>query len=301
LIGPGSQGGDKIDAQGFKGCAHLLNADGSLCDGFRDTYAQAFVILAGAWRYFAFKDEDALRVAIQTLDLLDTHMKADNGGWLEGLPASLPRRQNPHMHMFEALLSLYDATKNDLYLERATEIFDLFKSTFFDSENQVLIEFFDQDWEPSENGGGPIEPGHMMEWCWLLREYESRTDADVSEYANVLYDKAIKAGYNCDLGLLCDRTNLDGKILSPSLRIWVQLEYLKASIAQASAGVKKAESMIDKIIDMLFQTYLDVPVKGGWGDQLDKSGKICSPNMTTSTFYHLMCAAAEVDKFKNTH
>jgi len=38
----GLQGGNHISSVGFNGCAHLLNPDGSLCDGTRDTYAQAF-------------------------------------------------------------------------------------------------------------------------------------------------------------------------------------------------------------------------------------------------------------------
>ena len=161
----------EIGENEFNGCAHLLNPDGSLHDGLRDTYAQAFIILAGAWRYKAFNDHNALRVAEQTLTFLDSYVKADNGGWLEGLPAASPRRQNPHMHMFEALLALYDATQNQEYIGRATEIYSLFKSKFIDSHTDFLLEYFDNDWNPV-NGGGPIEPGHMMEWCWLLREYE---------------------------------------------------------------------------------------------------------------------------------
>ena len=298
LIGRGTQGCENINRGGFKGCAHLLNPDGSLHDGMRDTYAQAFVILAGAWRYMAFQDEQSLDIALATLDLLDTHMKADNGGWLEGLPASLPRRQNPHMHMFEALLSLYDATKDAHYLERATDIFQLFRSKFFDENNGVLLEFFNQDWTPPKNGGGPIEPGHMMEWCWLLREHESRSGKSASHYPNILYNKAIEIGNSPDLGLLYDKTGFNGEIISPSFRIWVQLEYLKASIAQAKAGITHAEPMVEKIIDTLFKTYLIVQQNGGWGDQLDINGKIISTNMTTSTIYHLMCAVAEVEAFK---
>ena len=203
LLGPGSAGAEGFGGPEYTGCAHLLNSDGSLHDGLRDTYAQAFVILAGAWRYMAFNDNEALDIAKQTFLFLENNVKAKNGGWYEGIPASLPRRQNPHMHMFEALMSLYDATSDQTILDRAGEIFYLFKTVFFDPDQGVLLEFFDNDWVPIE-GGGPIEPGHMMEWVWLLREYEARSGVDVDSYADVLYATAKRMGYAAQTGLLYD-------------------------------------------------------------------------------------------------
>ena len=299
LLESGCQGGEETKGGGFKGCAHLLNSDGSLQDGMRDTYAQAFVILAGAWRYMAFNDRAALEIAKQTLEFLDTHLKAENGGWYEGIPSSLPRRQNPHMHLFEALLALYDATLDEFYLERAGEIFLLFKTVFFDHKNGILLEFFSENWKPVGNQGGPIEPGHMMEWCWLLREYEKRAGEDVSVFANVLYNSAIKYGLHSDLGLLCDRSEIGGQIDQLTFRMWPQLEYLKASVAQHNAGHQGLDSAISSVIENIFKKYLAVPILGGWVDQLNDQGKTISSNMPTSTFYHLLCAAAIADQHRS--
>ncbi|NNC37537.1 MAG: mannose-6-phosphate isomerase [Acidimicrobiales bacterium] len=295
LLGPGSAGSENFSGAGYKGCAHLLNPDGSLHDNLRDTYAQAFVILAGAWRYMAFKDQHALSIANQTLEFLDQNLKADNGGWLEGVPASLPRRQNPHMHMFEALMSLYDATKDPTALERAGEIFNLFKTVFFDPERGLLLEYFDADWTPLD-GGGPVEPGHMMEWVWLLREYEKRSGVDVDSYANVLYASAKRTGFSKQTGLLYDGVGLDGSIGSASFRIWPQLELIKAAIAQAKAG-QDVQDDISNTINVLFDTYFNVDIKGGWADQFDENAQMISTNMPTSTAYHMLCAVAEVDAY----
>ncbi|HHL42008.1 MAG TPA: hypothetical protein ENJ42_00175, partial [Hellea balneolensis] len=110
LVDNGMAGAKNTLSDGYGGCAHLMNPDGSLNDPLRDTYAQAFVILAGAWQYRALGDEKALKTAKNTLKFLDQFMGASNGGWFEGCPAHLPRRQNPHMHMFEALMTMFDVT-----------------------------------------------------------------------------------------------------------------------------------------------------------------------------------------------
>ena len=296
LLGPGSAGAEGFGGPEYTGCAHLLNSDGSLHDGLRDTYAQAFVILAGAWRYMAFNDNEALDIAKQTFLFLENNVKAKNGGWYEGIPASLPRRQNPHMHMFEALMSLYDATSDQTILDRAGEIFYLFKTVFFDPDQGVLLEFFDNDWVPIE-GGGPIEPGHMMEWVWLLREYEARSGVDVDSYADVLYTTAKRMGYAAQTGLLYDGVGIDGSVGSASFRIWPQLEMIKAAIAQTKAGHLDAQEDISQTIDVLFDTYFNVDIKGGWADQFDEQANMISTNMPTSTAYHMLCAVAEVDRF----
>lgn len=293
LLGAGSVGGEIISGSGYKGCAHLLNPDHSLHDGLRDTYAQAFVILAGAWRYIAFKDKVSLKIATDTLALLDTHMKADNGGYLEGLPASLPRRQNPHMHLFEALLAMYDATGEQEYISHLGELYALFKDRFFDSKSGTIIEFFKGDWSRAAQNGGPVEPGHMMEWCWLLQAYQDRSGVDVNDIANTLYQTALDNGMDKNVGFL--RDCLDNK--PASFRTWPQTELLKASLVQAKAGNFKATEMANRTVKRMFLTYLDVPMTGGWCDQLGADGNPISTIMPTSTFYHLFCAAAETARF----
>lgn len=297
LTGPGFAGGDFI-REGPKGCAHLVTGTGAMHDDMRDTYAQAFVLLSGAWRYKAFNDQKALAIAEDTLRYLDTHVKAGNGGWLEALPApaSKQRRQNPHMHLFEAFLALYELTGEAAYLARADKMFALFEAHFFDEDRKALLEFFNPDWSPENDDGGPTEPGHMMEWCWLLRVYEKLSGKNMDRYANALFEGGMYYGLNPKLGLLCDAVELDGTPSKPTLRSWPQTELIKASVAQAAAGQSEYLKDAAKAIRALMTYYLDVPVKGGWADQLDPEGNIISKVMPTSTFYHLFCAAVEADK-----
>ena len=88
----------------------------------------------------------------------------------------LPRRQNPHMHLLEALLALHAATGEKNWLRRAGALVDLFKRRFSDPQTGALIEFFAEDWSPRPGDEGRLrEPGHQFEWVWLLYEYIALT------------------------------------------------------------------------------------------------------------------------------
>ncbi len=281
-------------AGGPHGCAHLLNPDGSVHDDMRDTYAQAFVILAGAWRYRAFNDEAALETALDTVAFLDETLSAENGGWLEGLPSRMPRRQNPHMHLFEAFISLFDATQDQAHLDRAGEILTLFNQHFWEPKDNTIIEFFDADWSRVNGHGGPVEPGHMMEWAWLLSEYSARSGHSLHDKAKKLYDTAIDQGQNPKTGLLLDTVD------AQTSRSWGATEYLKAAIALARTGDEQAHRDIVPIIQSLFDHYFTNVPDGGYADQVDMDGMVISDSMSASTFYHYMCTCAEAADYLNT-
>ena len=304
LTGPGFAGGAFIlnagseSVLGARGCAHLVKGDGRLHDDMRDLYAQAFVILAGAWRFRAFGDRDALNVAQETIGFIDRSLSAGNGGWFEALPIqeNQLRRQNPHMHLFESMVALYNATQDKRFLDYADKLFELFKTVFFHADTGGVLEFFTPDWQPEQDAaGGPLEPGHMLEWCWLLRSYEKVSGADVSEYAEALFEGAVKLGWNETLSLVCNSVHVDGRQANTNLRSWAQTELIKASVAQAEAGDLSKLAYASAAIKAMFDTYLNVPILGGWEDELDASGQVISSTMPTSTFYHYFCAATEVD------
>jgi len=297
VIGPGSAGGDFITSKTERGCAHLVAGDGTMADDMRDTYAQAFVLLSGAWRYRAFQDSNSLAEAVKALDFLDTNLSSDAGGWLEALPLpnGTERRQNPHMHLFEAFIALYNATKNPRFLSLADDMFELFESHFYVAKTGVLLEFFEPDWSP-RGDGGPIEPGHMMEWSWLLACYAQISGKDTHKYVVDLYEAAMEMGYNQDLGLICDVVEMNGESPAQTFRTWPQTEMIKASIARAQ--IERSDEMYLAAangIEALFKHYLSVEIEGGWLDKISASGERLSSVMPTSTFYHLFCAAAEAD------
>ena len=274
----------------FTGFCHLLTPEGGVADARRDTYDHAFVLLACAWRMEAFGDEQAAKVATRTLGFLDT-LARDEGGFAEGAPPALPRRQNPHMHLFEACLTLHRAGV-DGALDRARAIKGLFDARFWDGE--VLREFFQEDWSLDPERGDVVEPGHMAEWVWLLDQYEAATDEDQSGVMADLYASAERTGR--DPGgspFLIDEARVGGGPARTTRRTWVQTEYAKATLVLARRGGQGAADRAADLIEAMLGTYLDAPMAGGWNDQYDESGRVVSPDMPTSTFYHVMSLAAE--------
>ena len=121
---------------GRPGFVHTLAPDGTVLDPLRDTYDHAFVLLALATVYALDRDAQ-IRAEIDALcHFLDTQLRSPHGGFLEGLPASMPRRQNPHMHLFEAMIAAFDATHDTVFQERAGDFFALFWPTSTTSRNR---------------------------------------------------------------------------------------------------------------------------------------------------------------------
>jgi mannose/cellobiose epimerase-like protein (N-acyl-D-glucosamine 2-epimerase family) len=152
------------------GTHHLLAPDGAVLDDRRDLYDSAFAILALAEAAQALENSQLAAAAAGLADWVWSYWAHPEGGLDEGevCPAP-PRRQNPHMHLFEALLALYEATGEEDHLEQASALAALFQRKFFDPQHGTLPEYFDESWRPmSDLFGRLVEPGHQFEWSWLL-------------------------------------------------------------------------------------------------------------------------------------
>jgi mannose-6-phosphate isomerase len=280
-------------SDGRPGYVSLLAPDGSILSSARDTYDHAFVLLALA-HVFQFDRDAQIRAEIDsTLAFLDHHLKSDYGGYIEGVPASLPRRQNPHMHLFEAMIALFDATHDIAFQNRAGEFFSLFVTHFFDSKTSVLGEYFEEDW--SNILPISVEPGHQAEWVWLLKGFERITGCPTGKYRSALLASALRYS-DARTGCLVDEGNIDGQIVKPSGRCWPQTELAKAWMAQAESGVAGASDAAFDALVRLERYYLRHPVKGGWYDQFDHDDQARGAFIPASSFYHVLCAVAEAER-----
>jgi mannose/cellobiose epimerase-like protein (N-acyl-D-glucosamine 2-epimerase family) len=289
------------------GFAHLLDRGGAILDSKRDAYDHACVLFAFAWLYRATRDQDVLAAVEGTLAAIDRHL-GPGLGYLEDDRGSLPRRQNPHMHLLEAFLAAHEATGEGALLDRATEIVALFDRFFVDRAHGALVEYYTQDWRPAAGEAGRIvEPGHHFEWIWLLHEYARLKKEAVHPAAKALYDFAIDCGVEPGSGLVVDEVFIDGKVKSASKRCWPQTEALKAELALAETAGSPIPKRADAIVDNIFRTYLDppgggaasqfdgrsAPVAGGWIDSVDASNAPIASPIPASIFYHLFMAFAE--------
>ncbi|QEY19116.1 mannose-6-phosphate isomerase [Cellvibrio sp. KY-GH-1] len=276
------------------GYTHLLDNNFVVVDTKQDLYDHAFFLLANAWCYRAFNEQSYLDEADKLIAHLDAHFGSAVGGWIEGDYAYACRRQNPHMHLFEAFLALYDATGNAKYLARVGELFALFQSHFFDETHGVLFEFFDDSWTRLPNAkGDTVEPGHMMEWVWLLDWYHRRTGRPVAHYTKALYARGLEIGMDKS-GLLFDAVSYTGDVIDRNKRCWGITELIKASLVQIREGNPNAEAIAVKGVDDLFTYYLCASTPGSYVDQRGANDEVVVDVAPASTLYHLIVAAMEL-------
>lgn len=274
------------------GFVHVLAPDGSVLNPLRDTYDHAFVLLALATVYQLDRDVKVHAEIDSVVHFIDTQLRSPDGGYVEGIPAAMPRRQNPQMHMFEAFIAAFDATHDPAFQQRAGDIFGLFVSNLFDAQKGVLGEYFEQDWSRIE----PVcvEPGHQAEWVWLLKQFERITGCPTGKYRAPLLETALR--YRDASGCLIDEGDVQGNVVKASRRLWPQTEIIKAWLAQAESGVAGAEDQARAALARLDKHYLQHPVKGGWYDQFDAEGHSLVETIPASSFYHILCAVAEADR-----
>lgn len=276
------------------GYTHLLNARFEVIDRRWDLYDHAFHLLARAWEYKATNNADHLEEAEKLVSVLDQRFGADYGGWIEGDYAYRHRRQNPHMHLFEAFQALYEVTGDAHWLVRAGEIFNLFETRFYCPERGLLFEFFESDWRRAEGEQGRVvEPGHMLEWVWLLDRYGRWANRPVARYTKRLYREALAIGQS-DSGLILDQVKVDAPHKCGPKRSWPMTELIKASAARARAGDAGARERLVGAVESLFDRYLCGPVPGTYIDRRGDRDQIISDVAPASTLYHLVIAGAEL-------
>lgn len=293
-----------------RGWARTVTPAGELQDTAADSYDQAFVLFACAWYYLASRDSRAMETASKTLDFLDRHLAcAEHGGYYDGLSGTGellrggPRLQNPHMHLLEAMLVLHQAGGSNTFMKRAGRIVDLFRTRFFDAGTRSLGEYFTAEWLPADGPAGQIvEPGHLLEWSWILHNYARVAgSAQAHDLAQMAYDSALASGLHADRNLFFDEIDRSGAVLRASQRLWPQTEAVKAHIAAAEHGAtagdrESARARISPAVDAIFDNYL-ISDTGIWNDQLDAAGKPVSTFVPATSLYHLFLAFAETLQF----
>ena len=240
------------------------------------------------------RDKQYLQDAETLLDWIDRTLAHPSGGWKESNQADLnsPRRQNPHMHLLEASLFLHSVTKKPKHLRYARDVFALFEAYFYDAG--TISEFFYADWNLESGAKGQTaEPGHAVEWIWLLGQYHTETGTNVATYQSELY----KTAQRRRSWFLNDEEDKSGEIRRETKRLWVQTEVIKAHLAMAERRVPGARDMAAAVIDALFPTYLTY--EGWWIDQINACGGNIAKTIPVSTFYHILCMAAESERIAN--
>ena len=142
----------------------------------------------------------------------------------------------------------------------------------------ALREFFDADWNAAAGPDGRIvEPGHQLEWAWLMQRWSlARGDADGRAAAERLFEIGSVQGVDTTRNVAFNALDDTLTPLDLSARLWPQTERIKAALIMARTGSsewmrsKAAKQAADGVRGL--QQYLDVATPGLWRDKLQTNG-----------------------------
>ena len=274
-----------------EGWPRTVDEDNAALDLTPDLYDLAFVLFAYAWRHRAARDAQSLEGAYRALGFIESRLKAARGYWHQ-LPPQGPRLQNPHMHLLEACLAAFEASGDRRFLDVARDIVALFRASLFDGV--TLAEYFDEDWRRDRRTGDLVEPGHQLEWAWILVRYGQLSGQATVDLARGLVAFAETHGRDRRSNRVFQVVRDDGAPIDPSSRTWPNTERIKGHLALFEATGADPREAVAGSLRLLLDQYLATAVPGLWMDHLDADGAPIARDVPASTFYHLFLAFAEV-------
>lgn len=181
-----------VDSE-YGGVFWSLSYDGQTEDTTKHTYNQAFAIYALASYYDASGDEEALTLAMELFQIVETKCR-DAAGYLESFSACFEpevndklsennviadRTMNTLLHVFEAYTELYRVTGNSHVGDEMRAMLDIMADKIYNGEKGRQEVFFDRDWNPIID---LYSYGHDIETSWLVdRGLEVLGDGQLTE------------------------------------------------------------------------------------------------------------------------
>lgn len=284
------------------GTNHSITPDGQIADGRADLYDAAFVAFALAHASIALGRADLAQHATELVGWIKANWSHPQGGFREGeIVSALPRRQNPHMHLLEALLALHEATGEPAHLADANTIATLFETRFVSEDHGALLEYFDDAWRPAPGREGLVtEPGHQFEWAWLIEQLHKRGGRDARSLGRRIQIHGEVYGVDPASGFIFDEVWAEGDVKLTSSRLWPATERIKANIAwYERTRDPNAAAAVAQSFDVIMQ-FCDVPIKGLWRDRRLADGHFIEEASPASSFYHVMLGFSELIRLADT-
>jgi len=281
------QGRARLSDGGF---AWRFDLDNRPIDLTRDLYDHAFVLLAFSAAAEVVGADRVRADAVALVDHIAARFAHPDGGYRDSIPDTEPRRQNPHMHLFEALLAACEAFGAEPSFNYASGLAALFAARLFQAKEGALPEYFDEALAPRREAGRfVVEPGHHYEWIWLLHRYEAvaaamgvATDPALKLAADSLFEFAERHGVNPSSGLVANSIWSDGTVCDGGFRLWPQTERLKAV-------ARRRPDRVPAALDALKRHFAGVR-PGLWIERMDAAGHAIAEPAPATSLYHLTAA-----------
>jgi mannose/cellobiose epimerase-like protein (N-acyl-D-glucosamine 2-epimerase family) len=281
------------------GFAWRFDLDNQPIDKTLDLYDHAFVLLAFSAAAEVVGADRVRADAVALVDHIVRRFAHPQGGYRDSIPppphpppqaGEGVRLQNPHMHLFEALLAASEAFGGEPFFNYASGLATLFAARLFQAKEGALPEYFDEALAPRREAGRFVaEPGHHYEWIWLLHRYETAAaamnvaiDPALKLAADSLFAFAERHGVNPSSGLVANSVRSDGTPSDGGFRLWPQTERLKAV-------ARRQPDRLPAALDALERHFAGVR-PGLWIERMDAMGHAIAEPAPATSLYHLTAA-----------
>lgn len=239
-------------------------------------YSTSFALFAMAHAYRVSHDKRYLDAALKTWMLGELSMgltmaRASQQGNLS--QASTDTWSiNPLMHLFEALLVLYDVTQSPSVWQDIEFTAQFVEEKLLQQEGYLAEYYVNVDAPLPIGDGGYIELGHQIEWAYLLHSaVDKGLDSRFRKVAERLYDFATIAGWDSKVGSLSARSDYEGNLIVAEPVWWAQAELMRLlayKVRMQSSSVALVGAFA-KSCSFTVNNYLDQN-SGGWLDNSQK-------------------------------
>lgn len=270
-------------------------------------YGQCFGIYAFSEYFLATGDPLGRELALRSYDAVSRHMvDTRHGGYLElferdwqpkpaGRYGGDRKSLDVHMHMMEALTSLYAMTGAVSHRRRLEEVIDLILKRMLHPDTGLGYIHFTYDFQPlrriifaTEWGrdarpveeAAPIDqtsPGHNVEFAWLLMHAADTLGLPRSTYAGVLRrtcDHCLEFGLDPEYGGVYADVPMTRSAVLTEKQFWQQAEVLIGMLdAYALFKEEKYWQGFRNVYDFVFNKLVVMEAGGEWYERTDRSGR----------------------------
>jgi mannose/cellobiose epimerase-like protein (N-acyl-D-glucosamine 2-epimerase family) len=290
-------------ADGQPGWAFALDEAGQPAYSERDLYTHAFVLYAHAWAYGVCADPAILQAARQTKADIDSVFNAADGEVLGAARNALGMyEQNPRMHLIEAYLALFEVSGDACFLDSARVLVMLALERMVDPVTGMIAEVFTPQWQAvAVHGAVRFEPGHQVEWAWLLLEFLRLSPGEpCGEAIRAAALRLGAAGWRAwqeGKGFLCDAVSASGTVIEGAQRIWPQTETIRLWCDYGLIWPEASVDILSAMTVSFFGRFALLELDGGWVDHVNAQGRAMVEYMPASSLYHIYGAARSIAQF----